>query len=253
LRGERGITDLTETVASRPFWDVVKEIGYLKAEEVLEVVPEDARVLVLGGYLTGVFVSELLVEEGHDVTVLDPEPVVEDLLPDEVRFRAARIPPPGRYDVVLDFTGLGGVDPRTLRRLEPEILVVENPEGTLNDPRVEEHNETEERLEAGVESYELRLMDAPFEVKTSGTFSLSIRVVREAANRLERHYGVLYAIPGIVNLERWTFVYKRPEEGIERAKERPAVTVSQLQGAVDPDEVLGEVLDELMFEVRERS
>ncbi|MHC1580588.1 SAM-dependent methyltransferase HcgC family protein [Methanopyrus sp.] len=252
MRGERGITDLTETVTSRPFWDVVREVGYLKAEEVLEVLPEDARVLILGGYLTGVFASELLVEEGYDVTVLDPEPAVGDLLPDGVRFRAARVPPPGRYDAVLDFTGLGGVDPRSLRRLGPEILVVENPEGNLNDPRVEEHNETEERLKAGEESYELRLMDAPFEVKTSGTFTLSIRVVREAANRLERHYGVLYAIPGIVNLERWTFALKRPREGVERAKERPAVTVSQLRGAVDPDEVLGEVLDELLFEVRER-
>ncbi|WP_456484135.1 SAM-dependent methyltransferase HcgC family protein [Methanopyrus kandleri] len=248
---EPGITDLTETVQSRPFWDVVREIGLAKAEEIAEVVPEGSRILVLGAYLTGIFVAELLSEE-HEITVLDPEPALRKILPSGVRFRASRVPPPGRYDVVIDLTGLGGTDPRVLRRLNPEVLVVENPAGNMNDPRIEEYNDTEERLEAGEESYELRLFDAPFEAKTSGTFTLSVRTVREAANRLERHYGVLYAVPGVVNIERWTFRLRRPEEGVERAREKPAVTVSQLTGSSDPDEVIGEVLDEILFEIRER-
>ncbi|WP_457615099.1 SAM-dependent methyltransferase HcgC family protein [Methanopyrus sp.] len=248
---EPGITDLTETVRSRPFWDVVKEIGFAKAEKIVEVIPEGSQVLVLGAYLTGIFVADFLSED-NEVTVLDPEPALRKVLPPSVEFKASRVPPPGRHDVVVDLTGLGGTAPSVLRELNPEVLVVENPAGNMKDPRIEEYNDTEERLRAGEKPYELRLFDAPFEVKTSGTFTLSVRTVREAANRLEHHHGVLYAVPGVVNLERWTFRLRRPEEGIERAREKPAVTVSQLTGSSDPDEVIGEVLDEILFKIRER-
>ncbi len=249
---EHGITDLTETVHTRSYWAVVSEIGRRKARALLDGVEPSGDVLVVGLYLTGVFlVKELVDRTGVYVTVYDEEVSLRELLRLlNLDVYMTHIPPSGAFDFVIDLTGLGGVEPEVLRSFEPDVIVVENPLGNVRDPKIADVDDTEERLSVAPEAYELRLGSCPFDAKTSGTMTLSVGAVREAARRVEEVDGVLYAVPNVVNLERYIFVRGRPEVAIEEAVTTPALTVSQIKGSADPDAVLGEVLDEIDFEVR---
>ncbi|OMH39957.1 FeGP cofactor biosynthesis guanylyltransferase HcgB family protein [Desulfurobacterium indicum] len=226
-----GITDKTQTFYA-PFtvFDVAKRISEMKAE-VLKKFTGDS-LLIIGGYLDGIFIAECLKSNFRQIFLYDKETSVMALSPCDKPDRL-------KFDVIIDLTGFGGIDVKEglAGKFKADIIVSEEPSGLGL-------LETEKKPD-----FFLRMN---YKSKTSGTMTLTVRTVRELSARLEDFKNVLYAVPNLFFAESLLFNVKS-SCGFLDVMEIPAVTVSvRKDGNFKVDyfeDVLNDILREIQFEL----
>jgi hypothetical protein len=239
---ESGITQTVKTSFSKyTIYDITRNITGRKTNAVLrwmnenEIFPEN--VLVIGAYLTGAAIANILVKESA-VTVLDINPEIQNLIDPAVSFNesfeeAAR----GRYDMIIDTSGFGGIDPADLSKLNtPGAFVVENPCSECSDDCLKEINRSEYLLDISNAGKKGILWTSGLNSKTSGTMTLTIEVLRRSMNDATDKDGVLYSAASMEFFERILFKEKNPEKFL-RTLNKNALTISSL-GGTDCDEII---------------
>ncbi len=227
----RGITDRTRTVySSFTIMDVARKIAFKKAE-MLKIFRGDT-LLVIGGYLDGIFIADHLKDNFRKVFLYDKEKEVMLLSPFDRPDEGAGFD----FDVIIDLTGFGGVEVREKRagKFRGKIVVSEEPSGV-------------EFLETGKKpDFFLRMVSGG---KTSGTMTLTVSAVREVSIRIEKCEGVLYAVPNLFFAESLLFNVKSSRSFLDLV-EIPAVTASVRKGADFGTHLFDSVLDEILGEIR---
>ncbi|WP_456397434.1 FeGP cofactor biosynthesis guanylyltransferase HcgB family protein [Desulfurobacterium sp.] len=226
-----GITDKTRTFYS-PFtvMNVAKRISEMKAA-VLKNFTGDS-LLIVGGYLDGIFIAEYLKNNFKRIFLYDKEASVMAL-------SSCDEPDREKFDVIIDLTGFGGIDVKKGRagRFKADIIVSEDPSGSGL-------LETDKKPDF--------FLKMNYKSKTSGTMTLTVQTVRKLSTRLEELNDVLYAVPNLFFAESLLFNVKS-SSGFLDVMEIPAVSVSVKRDGdfkVDYFEnVLKDILQEIEFEL----
>ncbi|MEO2069157.1 MAG: FeGP cofactor biosynthesis guanylyltransferase HcgB family protein [Desulfurobacteriaceae bacterium] len=191
----KGITEKTKTVySSLSLLDVAREIARKKAEPLQKFRGE--RLLIVGGYLAGIFLPEFLSKNFSEIFIYDKEEKVLELTK---KCGTAYLTPDKNkeYDLVLDLTGYGGanVKEKTVEGFKGKVVVSE--------------------LASGIQNFEKKgspdyiLKPKVLFANTSGTMTLTVKVARKVADNLEKEKDVLYAVPQLLFAESFLFNLKK--------------------------------------------
>lgn len=252
---ERGITPAVKTIFSGfTVSDIIDSIVEKKVAAVCEwldtkrVCPE--QTLIIGSYLTGARLANRLVENSR-VTVVDLYPHLRQLLDRRVSFHTALAGlEPAGWDFIMDTTGLGGVSPEEVLRLNtPEAFIVEDPCSDGSDKTIRK---------TGRCSLLLGLVSAPEKgalyttgmgAKTSGTMTLTMAVLSRSMQGVLQEEGVLYSTAAMEFYERVLFNERDPDRFRELLN-RPALAVSTLN-KIDCDGIIAGNLAGIRAQVEE--
>jgi hypothetical protein len=241
-RSEYGITRTVRTSFSNyTISDVVESINEKKTNALLRWMEEKEirpdNVLVIGAYLTGAAFSKALAKTS-EVTVFDINPEIQDLLDpavsscDSIEEAACR-----RYDLIIDTTGFGGIDPGDLLRLnKPDAFIAENPCSEGSDEFLYKFNRSEKLLNKSKAEKKGILWTAGLNSKTSGTMTLTIGILRRSMNDANDKDGVLYSTATMEFFERILFREKNPDKFL-KTLDKNALAISSLVEA-DCDEII---------------
>ncbi|WP_297445627.1 FeGP cofactor biosynthesis guanylyltransferase HcgB family protein [Desulfurobacterium sp.] len=227
----KGITNRTRTVySSFTVLDVAKKIAKKKAEVLKEF--KGDSLLVIGGYLDGIFIAEYLKNNFREIFLYDKEKSVMALSP-------FNKPEREEFDVIIDLTGFGGIDVSRGQagKFKGKVIISEEPSGL-------EALETEKKPDF--------FLKMDYRGKTSGTMTLTIHTVRKISVEIEKFNDVLYAVPNLFFAESLLFNAKS-SRGFLDVMEIPAVTASVKNGgnfkANYFEDVLNGILQEMKFEL----
>ncbi len=207
----RGITEKTLSVYSTlSLFDVFGLISLQKWKALQKAVKalKPQTVLIIGGYLDGLFFVRFLKQElpTAGVYLFDISPEVYRLF--KLEGIDIKKPEPREYDLIFDLTGFGGLSELPFRG---KRVVVELPgEGF------------EKKLQIPGEVYFLK----PLFKGSAGTMSLTVKSVREASKEAEENFDIFYCVPNLINLESFLFNFKNPKGFAFLSHHYPALTAS---------------------------
>ncbi|WP_319578792.1 SAM-dependent methyltransferase HcgC family protein [uncultured Methanospirillum sp.] len=242
FRYEDGITPTVKTFFSQYLLqDLLDQITLKKALAVLKWLestgPMPKACLICGAYLTGARLANTLARTAS-VTVLDQFPLVKNLLDPGVAYTTSIDDlPTGGWDLIMDTTGLGGIDPLMLRRFEtPPIFVAEDPCSDGSDAVILQANQCYKLIGSMASERKGVLCTGGLSTKTSGTMTLMVEIMRRSMEDATRLEGVLYSTGSWEHFERLLFKEQNYEE-FRKKLQRSALIVSSLM-PVNPDEVI---------------
>ncbi|UXM84867.1 DUF1188 domain-containing protein [Methanococcus aeolicus] len=231
-----GITETVKTINSKiKINDIIYNIVEKKANAIKYFLEgeEFNQAIVFGAYLCGNFVADTLTKDCDEVILVDVHPHLKEIIINEkIKFmdsskfnlslRNGELNP----DLVVDLTGIGGLSPEIISKLNPSVLIVENPKGTF-DKDINNIDNSMDRLNKGVKRGLLNTFRTSKVSKTSGSMTLVIDTVMDSCNDLKELDGVLYAIPNLKYYEGILFHEKDIRKFIDEVN-TPAITVSCL-------------------------
>lgn len=251
---ETGITStvITSTSTLRE-WDLANEIAAKKADAVFAWIEKEhvslSNVLIFGAYLTGAALASRLYRKAQ-VTVIDIYPHLAELIDGRIAFftNISEVPC-RRWSLIIDTTGLGGIDNQTLSSLCCDALIVEDPCSDASDICICSASNRQDILINHSARKKGLLRTTGLNTKTSGTMTLTIGAARRAAAEAEKLSGTLYAVSSVGFPERILF----KEQDIlqfQSVMSQPALRISSLKEA-DADAILRESLSRIHAEVME--
>lgn len=253
---EEGITKTVKTIdSSITVNDIIKAIGKKKSDAVVNWVNktfnEKSNVAIFGTYLTGLEIASEL-NDVKKITIFDIYPYLEDLLRnrnlEKVNFNKIANQDLSEYDIIIDTTGLGGVDESLFDGIKFKGLVIEDPSSSSTDEIIQSKNETLKRLENIEAKKKAILYTESLDSKTSGTMTLTLDIIRKSVDDTVNEKGVLYAVGALNFYERIIFKEKNVEKFL-KSIERPAITCSSIKD-VDLDEILMKNLNKIDSQIR---
>lgn len=138
-------------------------------------------------------------------------------------------------DLIVDITGIGGLDSDFISNFDPEVLIVENPKCSY-DREIFKVDDSLERLCTGKKRGILNTYRSSKISKTSGTMTLTVDTILDSCMEIRELDGVLYALPELKYYEGLIFHEKDIRKFLSEVNS-PAITVSSL------DDVENEVED----------
>lgn len=252
---ETGITPAVTTIFSGfTVSDIIDAIVEKKVAAVcgwidtVGVRPE--QTLIVGSYLTGARLANRLVERSS-VTVVDIYPHLRHLLDRRVSFHTtlAGLEAAG-WDLIVDTTGLGGVSPEEILRLNtPEAFLVEDPCSDGSDRTIRKTSRSSLILGLIPAPEKGALYTAGLGARTSGTMTLTMAVLFCSMRDTLQEEGVLYSTAAMEFYERVLFQEKDPGR-FRELLDRPALAVSTLSG-IDCDGIIAGNLALIRSQVEE--
>jgi len=221
-----GITDRVLNIKSRySVWDVIESILNVKVKAVEDWLRSLGisvnSVFVIGIYLTGFGLIRAL--KGN-IFCYDKEFCLKKLVENRCEFKRVE-----KADVVIDTTGIGGVERLNVKA---KAVLVESPISDGSDEKIKEY-EVYDRLEGVKADYKGILRTHGLKAKTSGTMTLTLRVLRLCSDDVLKYDGVLYVVPAFDHYESLIF-QKKDVDAFLKSVERPALTVSVLKSCSNP-------------------
>ncbi|ADN36747.1 Protein of unknown function DUF1188 [Methanolacinia petrolearia DSM 11571] len=239
---EYGITRTVRTFFSKyTICNIVDGITEKKSDALLRWMNENGicpeNVLVIGAYLTGAGLSKALSKKS-EVTVLDINSEIKNLLDPDVTFSCNIDEAVSRnYDMIIDTSGFGGIDPDKLQMLNsPEVFIVENPCSEGSDNFLNRFNRSVQLLRSSKAENKGILWTSGLNSKTSGTMTLTIDTLRRSMNDANKINGVLYSTTNMEFFERILFKEKNPDKFL-KTLDKKALAVSSLI-ETDCDEII---------------
>lgn len=250
---ETGITPAVFTnISTLRKSDIANAVTAKKTTAILEWIKKEnltpSSVLIFGVYLTGAALASKLCTAAN-VTVIDIYPHLAALLDCRIDFFTS-VTETGRehWDIIIDTTGLGGVDEETLSRISCEALIVEDPCSDASDGCIRFASVRSEILERHPALKKGFLTTSGISTKTSGTMTLTITVSSRAASEAERLSGTLYAVSSGGFPEQILFKEQNLMK-YQSVMNQPALFISSLK-PVDADALLQGYLSQIHAVVR---
>lgn len=254
LEMETGITKTVNTIFSKlTVEDIINQITSIKINAIRSWFDqkriENENTLIIGAYLTGAKLANLMVRN-TPVTLVDIYPQLKDFLNQEVIFKnkISEVDATINYGVVIDTTGIGGLNTVDLGKLSPSrAFLVENPCSDGSDYRIKRVDESLDRLEVSKAKHRGFLFTLGLNSKTSGTMTLTMEVLRHSWENVLQKEGVMYAVSSLDFYERILFKEKDPKKFIKSIR-RPGLIISSVE-PVNVDNVIQEQLKKIKSQV----
>ncbi|ENN95775.1 hypothetical protein J422_05933 [Methanocaldococcus villosus KIN24-T80] len=241
-----GITENIKTLETKTrVIDVINSISkkkynamkmFLEGEEFKEAV-------VFGVYLWGNYVAQNIKNFCDKVYLVDIYEFLKDLIPnDNIEFltlndfKLKLIKDKINPDLVIDITGLGGIDPNFLKKFSPKIAIIEDPRGVF-DPDIYELDNTYKRAYS-INSEKVGILKTFRKAKiskTSGTMTLTIDTIVDASKEISSLDGVLYAIPNLKYYEGILFHNGNIKRFLLELS-KPAIIISSINDVINEAE-----------------
>lgn len=227
---DTGITSEVFTIKSETkLIDIFNDIISIKADAVFDYIESlnidvKSKIVVIGTYFTGVGIVKRLSEKYESITLIDIYPHLEDMLhtslggelKNKVSF-SSDLDLIYSGDVVIDTTGFGGINVEQSSKFDVEAFIIEDPVAEDNDRLLAEKNNIRERLDAVKSQNKAIIKTKGINTKTSGTMTLTIGVLTNLLNELQKREGVLYCACEMGFLEEVIFKEKDVAKFIELA------------------------------------
>lgn len=241
-RSEDGITPTVKTFFSMyMLQDIIDQITLKKTLAVLQWLeqtgPMPRRSLIIGAYLTGARLANTLAKTSS-VTVLDQFPLVKNLLDSNISFTTSIDDLLNeRWDLIVDTTGLGGIDLQALKKLgTPSIFVAEDPCSDGSDAVILQVNQCYKLIGSMESERRGVLQTGGLNTKTSGTMTLMVEILRRSMEDATKLEGVLYSTGYLEPFERLLFREGNFEEFTKKLLKSALIISSLTQ--VNPDGVI---------------
>ncbi|ABR54713.1 conserved hypothetical protein [Methanococcus vannielii SB] len=232
-----GITESVKTINSKiKIKDIVLDIVEKKANAIKYFLEgeEFKQAIIFGAYLSGSYIAHTLIKDCEEVIIVDIHPHLKDIIFDErIKFMdlnklqlELRNKTTINPDLVVDLTGLGGISTDILSKLDPKVLIVEDPKGNY-DKKITGIDNTSERISFGNKKGVLKTYRSSKVSKTSGTMTLVIDIITDACKTINEIDGVLYVIPNLKYFEGTIFHEKDVKKFLMELN-TPAITVSSI-------------------------
>ncbi len=243
-----GITETVKTIDTKTkVIDVINEIAKRKYKAIRDFLEgeEFKEVVVFGVYLWGNYVAQNLSKYADNVYLVDIHEFMKGFVPNnnsikflnlnefKLKFMKNEVNP----DLIVDLTGLGGVEPEFLSKFNPNVIIVEDPKGVF-DVDIYEADNTYERTAPFIEKAKVGILRTYRKArvsKTSGTMTLTIDTIVDASREITSLDGVLYAIPNLRYYEGILFHENDIHKFLSEISQ-PAITISTLNDVLDEAE-----------------
>ena len=275
---DTGISSEVFTVKSTiKLVDIFNSILQKKANAVLslfnnlnddKVINRESSIVIIGTYFTGVAIAKYLSYDAfNDITIIDIYPHLGGLIDSKlgnplieeeskealfmenfknIKFSSDLDLMKGA-DVVIDTTGLGGINETQSADIFTKIFLIEDPIAEENDVLLKEKNNIYKRVNL-VNSYnKFVLKTKGLNTKTSGTMTLTVDVLRQSMNRILAKEGVLYCSSEMTFYEEIIFKEKDLDKFFKLI-ESPVIKVSTIR-PFDCDDIIEEFIDEIRSEI----
>lgn len=202
--------------------------------ERLNLNPE-SRIIVIGTYFTGVGIVKKLSEKYANILLIDIYPHLEDLLytpiggelKNEVEF-SSDLNLIYSGEVVIDTTGFGGIDIEQSSEFDVEAFLIEDPVGEDNDELLKNKNNIHDRIGVVKSPNKAILKTKGIDAKTSGTMTLTISILTNVLNQIDKMEGVLYSACEMGFFEEVIFKEKDIDKFLELT-DRQAIKISTIK------------------------
>ena len=257
---DTGITSEVFTIKSETkLIEIFNAIIEKKSNAVFEYIEnlnigEDAKIIIIGTYFTGVGIVKRLSEKYENILLIDIYPHLEELLYTEIGGQlknkvnfSSNLDLIYSGDIVIDTTGFGGISVEQSSKLDVKSFIIEDPVAEENDGLLKEKNNIYERLKAVNSQNKVVIKTKGINTKTSGTMTLTIGILTNLLNKFLEKEGVLYCACEMGFFEEVIFKEKDIPKFVELA-DVPAFKIS----TIDPfnlDELINEELDKINSEM----
>lgn len=253
---DTGITSEVLTIKSETkLIDIFNEIILKKSDAIYDYIDEldvcvDSKIIVIGTYFTGVGIVKKLSEKYENILLIDIYPHLEKLLhtniggqlKNKVNF-SSDLDLIYSGDIVIDTTGFGGITIDQSSKFDVDAFIIEDPVAEDNDELLKEKNNIHERLHAIKSLHKAIIKTKGINTKTSGTMTLTIGVLTNLLNELQKKEGVLYCACEMGFFEEVIFKEKNIDKFIELANTN-AFKVSTIN-PFDLDELIREEMNKI--------
>ena len=225
-------------------------------------IDKESSIVIIGTYFTGIAIAKYLsFNNFKDITIVDIYPHLEGLIDSELgnpltvgdetkedifkeNFKNIKFSSDlgliKNADVVIDTTGLGGINENQSEAIFTKVFLIEDPIAEENDALLKDKNNIYNRANM-VNSYNKYVLKTKgLNTKTSGTMTLAIDVLRQSMNSILARDGVLYCASEMTFYEEIIFKEKDLEKFF-RLIESPVLKVSTIQ-PFDCDGIINEFI-----------
>lgn len=275
---DTGISSEVFTVKSTiKLVDIFNSILEKKANAVLslfnnlnddKLIKRESSIVIIGTYFTGVAIAKYLSYNAFkDITIIDIYPHLEGLIDSKLgnpiieeegkealfmeNFKNIKFSSDldliKRADVVIDTTGLGGINETQSADIFTKIFLIEDPIAEENDVLLKEKNNIYRRANLVNAYNKFVLKTKGLNTKTSGTMTLTVDVLRQSMNRILATEGVLYCSSEMTFYEEIIFKEKDLDKFFKLI-ESPVIKVSTIR-PFDCDDIIREFIDEICSEI----
>lgn len=218
IRSKMNVEDLLEKIVEKKCDAASRWINSLNVDI--------KNTVIVGAYLTGIGLSKQL-KKTSDVTLIDIYPHLGNLVERDVKF-SREIKMIQDAELVIDTTGLGGLTLKMAKLIDANVFLVEDPTSDGSDEMIKERNNTMDRLKRATASYKGILNTVGLNLKTSGTMTITMGILRQSLADALKKPGVLYGVSGMEFYEGILFKEKNVEKFLNLIK-KPALTISTLK------------------------
>ncbi|MBQ2962983.1 SAM-dependent methyltransferase HcgC family protein [Methanobrevibacter sp.] len=234
-----------------------------------EIINKESSIVIVGTYFTGITIAKYLsYNDYNDITIVDIYPHLERFIGSKLgnpliekgdekgndileSFRNIRFSSDldliKNADVVIDTTGLGGLNESQSEAIYTKVFIIEDPIAEDNDPLLNVKNNIYNRASL-VNSYNKYVLKTKgLDTKTSGTMTLAIDVLRQSMNEILAREGVLYCSSEMTFYEEIIFKEKDLDRFF-RLIESPVIKVSTIL-PFDCDDLIKDFIDEIHSEI----
>lgn len=235
----------------------------------MEIINKESSIVIVGTYFTGIAIAKYLsYNHYNDITIVDIYPHLEGFIGSKLgnpligeedendsdiveSFRNIKFSSDldliKNADVVIDTTGLGGLNESQSEAIYTKVFIIEDPIAEDNDTLLNVKNNIYNRASL-VNSYNKYVLKTKgLDTKTSGTMTLSIDVLRQSMNEILSREGVLYCSSEMTFYEEIIFKEKDLDKFF-RLIESPVIKVSTIL-PFDCDDIIKGFIDEIHSEI----
>ncbi|NPA62535.1 MAG: DUF1188 domain-containing protein [Methanococci archaeon] len=243
-----GITEMVKTIDTKTrVVDVINEIAKKKYHAIRDFLEgeEFKEVVIFGVYLWGNYTAQMISKCADKVYLVDIHEFMKGFVPNNNNikflslneFKLKCMRKEVNPDLIIDLTGLGGLDKDFLSKFTPEVFIVEDPRGVF-DVDIYEADDTYDRISPFINNAKIGILKTYRKArvsKTSGTMTLTIDTIVDASREITALDGVLYAIPNLRYYEGILFHENDTHKFLSEISQ-PAITISTLNDVLDKAE-----------------
>ena len=260
------LIDIFNLILEKKASAVLKLFDSLMDEKIID---NDSSIVIIGTYFTGIAIAKYLsYNDFKDITLVDIYPHLEGLIDSKLgnpivqqgdeeaicsfeNFKNIKFSSDlsliKSADVVIDTTGLGGINESQSESIYTKVFIIEDPIAEENDALLKDKNNIYKRANL-VNSYHTYVLKTKgLNTKTSGTMTFAIDVLRQSMNKILAKEGVLYCSSEMTFYEEIIFKEKNLEKFFNLI-ESPVIKVSTIL-PFGCDNVIKEFIDEIHSEI----
>ena len=252
-------------------------LGLFGTLEDREIINKESSILIIGTYFTGIAIAKYLsMDNFKDITIVDIYPHLEGFIDSPLGNPIINNDKKGfdelnedcdlcklksnikfskdldlikHSDVVIDTTGLGGINESQSESINSKVFLIEDPIAEDNDSLLRNKNNIHTRAGLVNAEYKFILKTMGLNTKTSGTMTFSIDILRQSMNEILSKEGVLYCSSEMTFYEEIIFKEKDINKFL-RLINSPVIKVSTIS-IFSCDDIIGDFIDRIYSEILE--